>query len=70
MKMQISRRGFVGVSAALSSMAAAPVRLDADDPLGVRKDFPATREYTYLNTAYIGLISQAVIDAAHDFTVR
>jgi hypothetical protein len=70
MKMQISRRGFVGASgvAALSSMAAAPSRVDADDPLGVRKDFPATREFTYLNTAYIGLISQPVVDAAHEFT--
>jgi selenocysteine lyase/cysteine desulfurase len=73
MKTEISRRGFVSGSgmAALSSMAAVapPARAaDDDDPLGVRKDFPATRECTYLNTAYIGLISQAVANAAHDWT--
>jgi selenocysteine lyase/cysteine desulfurase len=73
MKMEISRRGFVGASgiAAFSSTAAAPPparAADSDDPLGVRKDFPATRECIYLNTAYIGLISRAVADAARDFT--
>jgi len=56
MKTEISRRGFVSGSglAALSSMAAvAPAAraADDDDPLGVRKDFPATRECIYLNTA-------------------
>ena len=39
-----------------------------DDPLGVRKDFPALRDYTFLNTAYTGLISQAVVDAAREWT--
>src|SRR5579864_2360863 len=71
MKMEISRRGFVGASgiAALSSRGApaAPAHANDNDPLGVRKDFPATRECTYLNTAYIGLTSQAVVDAARDF---
>jgi selenocysteine lyase/cysteine desulfurase len=33
------------------------------DPLGVRRDFPAADEYTFLNTAYIGLISRPVLDA-------
>lgn len=72
MKESISRRGFVGASglAAVSSMAAAAPRkqVNEDDPLGVRKDFPATGECTYLNTAYIGLISQPVVEAARDFT--
>src|SRR5579862_5259907 len=73
MKAEISRRGFVSGSgiAALSSMAAVapPTRAaDSDDPLGVRKDFPATQECIYLNTAYIGLISQAVATAAQDWT--
>ena len=40
----------------------------ADDPLGVRKDFPALRELTFLNTAYTGLIPQAVVDAARAWT--
>ncbi|HTA70745.1 MAG TPA: aminotransferase class V-fold PLP-dependent enzyme [Bryobacteraceae bacterium] len=71
MKTQISRRGFVGASgvAAFSSLAAPTPAAAAgdDDPLGVRKDFPATGDWTYLNTAYIGLISQSVVDAARDF---
>jgi hypothetical protein len=72
MKKQISRRGFVSASgiAAFSSMAAPapPTRVGDDDPLGVRRDFPATGDCTYLNTAYIGLISQPVVDAAPDWT--
>jgi selenocysteine lyase/cysteine desulfurase len=71
MKMQISRRGFVGASsiAAFSSMAvpASPSHVGNDDPLGVRNDFPATADCTYLNTAYVGLISQPVVDAARDW---
>jgi selenocysteine lyase/cysteine desulfurase len=68
--MKPSRRGFLGASGitALSAMApAAPAGSSDDDPLGVRKDFPATGDYTFLNTAYIGLISQPVVDAAHDW---
>ncbi len=68
--MKPSRRGFLGASGitALSAMApATPAGISDDDPLGVRKDFPATGDYTFLNTAYIGLISQPVVDAAHDW---
>jgi len=67
MKLEISRRGFVGAAglAGVSSMAAPHAD---DDPLGVRKDFPGIRDCTFLNTAYIGLIPQPVIDAAHDWT--
>ena len=68
--MKPSRRGFLGASgvAAFSAMATnTPAAGDDDDPLGVRKDFPATGDYTFLNTAYIGLISQPVVDAAHDW---
>ena len=65
--MEPNRRGFLGFSgiSALSAMAPA---VGSDDPLGVRKDFPATRDHTFLNTAYIGLIPQPVVDAAHDWT--
>ncbi len=66
--MDLSRRDFLGVTA---TAALAPLQRTvgtADDPLGVRKDFPALREYTFLNTAYTGLISQAVVDAAHEWT--
>ena len=67
--MHLSRRDFLGVTAAA---VAAPVQraaiVEEDDPLGVRKDFPALRELTFLNTAYTGLIPQAVVDAAREWT--
>ena len=69
--MKPSRRGFLGASGITAFAAMAPPAPAAtsadDDPLGVRKDFPATGDYTFLNTAYIGLISQPVVDAAHDW---
>ena len=68
--MEHSRRSFLGVTgaSAFSALAeCAGAMVTGDDPLGVRKDFPATREYTFLNTAYIGLIPQVVVDAAHDW---
>lgn len=68
--MQSSRRGFLGVSGASAVSAlgmAANAMVGSDDPLGVRKDFPATGDSTFLNTAYIGLIPQQVVDAAHDW---
>jgi selenocysteine lyase/cysteine desulfurase len=68
--MEASRRGFLGVSgvSALTAMVpGASAAAGSDDPLGVRKDFPALQDYTFLNTAYIGLIPQAVVDAAHDW---
>ena len=68
--MEPSRRGFLGVSggSALSALVpGARTTVGGDDPLGVRKDFPATQDYTFLNSAYIGLIPQPVVDAAHDW---
>lgn len=43
---------------------------DLGDPLNVRKDFPALRELTFLNTAYAGLIPQPVADAARQWIER
>ena len=67
--MDLTRRGFLGVTA---TAAVASLQRTAgaaqDDPLGVRKDFPALRDYTFLNTAYTGLIPQAVVDAAREWT--
>jgi selenocysteine lyase/cysteine desulfurase len=67
--MDLTRRGFLGVTAtaALASMDRTVVAVQ-DDPLRVRSDFPALREYTFLNTAYTGLIPQAVVDAAREWT--
>ena len=67
--MDFTRRDFFGLTAgatvaSLQQKTAGP----GDDPLGVRKDFPALRDYTFLNTAYTGLISQAVVDAARQWT--
>jgi cysteine desulfurase/selenocysteine lyase len=72
--MDLSRRDFLGVTASAAAIRLADVRrvsehqLAHGDPLGVRKDFPALREYTFLNTAYTGLIPQAVVDAAREWT--
>src|SRR3990172_3025301 len=66
--MHLSRREFVGAVPSVALLAGLKsVEPAADDPLGVRKDFPALRDETFLNTAYIGLISQAVVDAGHDW---
>jgi selenocysteine lyase/cysteine desulfurase len=67
--MELSRRQFVGAAtgAALLAARTSAVASSEDDPLGVRKDFPALGDVTFLNTAYIGLISQAVVDAGHDW---
>jgi selenocysteine lyase/cysteine desulfurase len=67
--MDLSRRDFLGVTAtaAVASFQQQGA-VTADDPLGVRKDFPALRELTFLNTAYTGLIPQVVVDAAREWT--
>ena len=71
--MDLSRRGFLGITAGAAVAPLTPPlqraeRVGEDDPLGVRKDFPALREFTFLNTAYTGLIPQAVVDAAREWT--
>ena len=69
--MDLTRRDFLGVTAtaAIASLHRTAAAAE-DDPLGVRKDFPALREFTFLNTAYSGLISQPVVDAAREWTER
>lgn len=81
--MDLTRRGFLGVTATAAVASLTPDRAESarwgprlqrtvgvaqDDPLGVRRDFPALREFTFLNTAYTGLIPQAVVDAAREWT--
>ena len=81
--MDLTRRGFLDLTATAAVASLTPHRAESarrgprlqqtvaaahDDPLGVRKDFPALRDFTFLNTAYTGLISQAVVDAAREWT--
>jgi selenocysteine lyase/cysteine desulfurase len=67
--MHVSRRHFLGATSGAATLSALAARTAAQatdpqaDPLGVRRDFPAADEYTFLNTAYIGLISRPVLDA-------
>jgi selenocysteine lyase/cysteine desulfurase len=68
--MQVSRRHFLGATSCAATFSASSTRPSAQaaadpaaDPLGVRRDFPAADEYTFLNTAYIGLISRPVLEA-------
>jgi selenocysteine lyase/cysteine desulfurase len=68
--MQVSRRHFLGATSGAATLSALTTRPAAQapaeplaDPLGVRRDFPAADEYTFLNTAYIGLISRPVLEA-------
>jgi selenocysteine lyase/cysteine desulfurase len=69
--MDVTRRDFLGATGlAAMAMAENRVAAPADDPLGVRRDFPGLRATTFLNTAYAGLISQAVADAAREWTDR
>ncbi len=67
--MDLTRRDFLGVTAtaAVGSLQRT-ANSSEGDPLGVRKDFPALRDLTFLNTAYTGLIPQAVVDAAREWT--
>jgi len=68
--MQVSRRHFLGATSGAATLSALSTRITAQppadpaaDPLGVRRDYPAADEYTFLNTAYIGLISRPVLEA-------
>jgi selenocysteine lyase/cysteine desulfurase len=47
-----------------------PRQDDEEDPLGVRRDFPAVRDGLYLNSAYIAPVPLPVADAARGFVER
>jgi selenocysteine lyase/cysteine desulfurase len=67
--MDLDRREFIGMvpaAGALLPIAAA----SADDPLGVRADFPVTRQGIYLNSAYIAPVPGSVATAARGFAER
>jgi hypothetical protein len=65
MTTRIDRRGFLGAASlgAVATLRAGATRLD-DDPLGVRAEFPVTREQSYLNSAYVGPIPRSVRDSS------
>jgi selenocysteine lyase/cysteine desulfurase len=66
--MTLSRREFAfAVPAAATLLGGIKTAPAVDDPLQVRKDFPVLDELTFLNTAYIGLHPQAVVDAGQDW---
>ena len=70
--MNLNRRQFIEVTsgaAAILPLAQSPAN-DRDDPLGVRRDFPAVRDGLYLNSAYIAPIPLAVAEAARAFADR
>jgi selenocysteine lyase/cysteine desulfurase len=71
--MDLNRRQFI--EAASGAAALLPVgrqspTSDRDDPLGVRRDFPAAGNGLYLNSAYIAPIPLPVADAARAFAER
>lgn len=68
--MDLTRRHFLGVTAGAAVASVQPAATQADDPLGVRKDFAGLRDLTFLNTAYAGLIPQPVADAARQWIDR
>jgi len=71
--MDLNRRQFIEVAsgaAVLLPQERQPVKSDKDDPLGVRRDFPAARDGLYLNSAYIAPVPTPVADAAHVFAER
>jgi len=74
--MSIDRRSFVATAAALAASAAGapppgampvPFSPGADDPLGVRADFPITQSRAYLNSAYIAPVPRQVVAAGTAF---
>ena len=63
--MKLERRSFLAAAAglAIEQSQADPLH----DPLGVRPDFPVTKDRIYLNSAYIAPVHRAVIDATHSY---
>jgi len=75
--MPLDRRAFVTTAASLTAAALAnpttaipmpsPYSEGADDPLGVRGDFPIVANRVFLNSAYIAPIPKQVVAAGHAF---
>jgi selenocysteine lyase/cysteine desulfurase len=75
--MTLDRRSFVAAAASFTATAIArpsaalpehsPHAPSADDPLGVRGDFPIVDNRIFLNSAYIAPIPKQVVAAGHAF---
>ena len=66
--MKLGRRAFLASSAAGFAGASRPMGMSAaDDPLGVRNDFPAATNCTYLNSPYITPPPRSVEEAGVAF---
>jgi cysteine desulfurase/selenocysteine lyase len=66
----LGRRSFLTTTdAGLSALPPARGMMlpDDGDPLGVRDDFPITRNQTFLNTAWVGPLPKVARDAAVDY---
>ena len=75
--MPLDRRSFVATAASIAaaamagpaavSVAPSPRGDRADDPLGLRDDFPIVHNRVFLNSAYIAPIPRQVVAAGHAF---
>ena len=75
--MPLDRRSFVATAASIAAAAmAGPAAVSAapsprgdraDDPLGLRDDFPIVHNRVFLNSAYIAPIPRQVVAAGHAF---
>jgi len=65
--MQFTRRQFFRTTSGAAALGAiagpAGAGAQPGQPLTTRADFPALNDYTYLNTAYIGLLAKPVVEA-------
>src|ERR1700730_17199342 len=70
--MDLNRRQLIEIAsgAVLLPLEGQRPTTNRDDPLGVRRDFPAVRDGLYLNSAYIAPIPLPVADAARAFAER
>jgi selenocysteine lyase/cysteine desulfurase len=70
--VELNRRQFIEVAAGAAAILPLNEQRpgDHEDPLGVRRDFPAVRDSLYLNSAYIAPVPLAVADAARAFAER
>jgi len=72
--MKFTRRQFLGATSGAAALGALTERAaagaQAGQPPTTRADFPAINDYTFLNTAYIGLIARPVVEAGRAWLDR